>query len=208
MATVPRYNYEQIRAKADEALKKHHPSGVLPIPLQAIVEFSYEITIVPIPGLYDTYDIDAFTGKSRKTIHIDEGVFQHRSPNRYRFSLAHELGHIELHQEFFDEFQFNNIEEWKSAHARMLEWQRNTLEFQAYEFAGLFLVPREPLIGELDRALKVLQRAQEVRKTNFDLRQNSDLAKPYVCNFVAKRFQVSEAVIEKRLTKDGLWPPH
>jgi hypothetical protein len=205
--SITYYTYDQIRAKADEVLADHNPTGTIPVPVESIVEFDYEIGIIPIPGLKEVYEIDAFTGKNRTTIHVDSGVFESRSPFRYRFSLAHELGHIVLHREVYDQIAFSSINEWKSALRQIPENRRNTLEFQAYDFAGLVLVPTEQLRAELAQSLKVLERASESKGTKFDLQAHSYVAKPYICTRLSKHFAVSDQVIEKRLTKECLWPP-
>jgi Zn-dependent peptidase ImmA (M78 family) len=201
--SITYFTYEQIRAKADGALAKYHPKGTAPVPVQAIVEFGYEIDVIPIPGLQKVYEVEAFTGRDQKTIHIDQGVFESRSPNRYRFSLAHELGHIDLHQPVFAQLQFSTIEQWKTAMMQFPENQRETLEFQAHDFAGLFLVPLPLLRVNLAQAIRILKRAQEQHSIQPDAYQ----AKPYVCTWLGKHFEVSADVIERRLTKERLWPP-
>jgi Zn-dependent peptidase ImmA (M78 family) len=197
---VPYLTYEQIRAKVEPALARHHPGRETPVPIEQIVEFGYEIAVIPMPGLQKVHGIDAFLGKTRRSIYVDQGVFEQKSLFRYRFSLAHEIGHIELHSTFQDDVEFSTIEEWKAALKRIPENQRSRFEFQAYDFAGLFLVSRDPLKFQLDQLLRVLERAK------FDFK-NVDAAKPYICTRLSRHFVVSESVIEKRLTKEGFWPP-
>lgn len=197
--SIEYFTYEQLRAKADDVLSEHHPEATTPISIQEIVEFGYEITIIPIPGILNLYGIDSYTGKTLKTIHIDQGIFERRSPHRYRFSLAHELGHIELHKAVYEQLDFSSVEEWKAALRQIPENQRTTLEFQAYDFAGLLLVPRDSLQTGLEQALKILKRAD--RTGVYDINQNPDLAKPYICHWLSKHFTVSPEVIEKRLLK-------
>jgi Zn-dependent peptidase ImmA (M78 family) len=198
--TVPYLTYEQIRAKAESALAKHHPDATIPIPVEDIVEFRYQIAIIPMPGLQSVHGIEAFLGKTRHSIYVDQVVLEQKSPFRYRFSLAHEIGHIELHSAIQDQVEFLTIDEWKVALKKIPENERSRFEFQAYDFAGLFLVPRDPLKAQLDQLVRVLERAM------FDFK-NADLAKPYICTRLSRHFVVSEPVIEKRLTKENLWPP-
>jgi len=198
---VPSFTYEQIRAKAEEVLDKYHPERTLPVPVEEILEFQCGITIIPMPGLKQVHEIDAFTGKGQSSIFIDQGVFEQKSPFRYRFSLAHELGHIELHREVQAQIEFSTVDEWKTALRKFPEHQRSTLEFQAYDFAGLLLVPREALKAELEQYIKILNRAK------FDLKNAAYTAKPYVCTKISKSFAVSDQVIDRRLDKEKLWPP-
>ena len=60
MADLPRevLSYEQIRGRATEFLKQHHPSGTIPIPIEHIAEADLGIDIVPVPGLQDALVID------------------------------------------------------------------------------------------------------------------------------------------------------
>jgi hypothetical protein len=204
---IPQYTYEEIRARADQTLVKHHPSAEIPIPIEKIVEFGYDITIVPIPGLKQVHEIDAFIGKNLDTIHLDRSVFESRSPYRYRFSLAHELGHVELHREVYDQIHFDSTEEWQALLRQFPEYQRSALEFQAYDFAGLFLVPIEPLRQGMRHAIDIFERASEARGRKLDLKTQAHIAKPYVCTWLSKRFQVSDGVIDRRLAREGLWPP-
>jgi Zn-dependent peptidase ImmA (M78 family) len=93
------------------------------------------------------------------------------------------------------------VAEWKRVVASMAERDREWLEWQAYSFAGLVLVPREPLAAELEEAVQV------ATEQGFDLRGNHEVAKDYVCTWLGRRFEVSAQVIEKRLDRDALWPP-
>jgi Zn-dependent peptidase ImmA (M78 family) len=112
-------------------------------------------------------------GRSLKTIRVDQGVFESRSPYRYRFSLAHELGHTELHRKIYEQIDFSTIDEWKAALKQIPEHLRSRLEFQAYDFAGLFLVPLDALRNRFEQALKILERAK------VDVETNEEVARPY-----------------------------
>lgn len=51
------------------------------------------------------------------------------------------------------------------------------------------------------RAVEIATRA------GFSLKNNDEVAKTYVSTWLGKDFEVSSQVIQKRLDKDGLWPP-
>ena len=112
-------------------------------------------------------------------------MMEHRSPNRYRFSLAHELGHIVLHQEVLASVSFATAAQWKSAILAMSEAHRERVEFQAYDFAGLLLVPRTQLKEHLAQAIQLATGA------GFSLRKESDVAKEYVSTWLGRVFEVS-----------------
>lgn len=79
---IPRLSYEVLRTKANTVLGKHHPGSPIPVPIEAIVEFGFQINIVPIPGLLAVHEVDAFTSKDLQTIMVDLSVLESRSSNR------------------------------------------------------------------------------------------------------------------------------
>ncbi len=91
------------------------------------------------------------------------------------------------------------IPDWKRFVRELPEADREWLEYQAYAFAGLVLVPREPLTREYRAAVRLADEA------GINLDQYPDVARQYVATSIAKIFEVSAAVVEKRLVKDGVW---
>lgn len=198
---IPKYSYEDLRGKAAAFLREHHPAKSIPIPIEQIVEFHFGINIIPIPGLQRVHDVDAFLSNDLKSIMVDMSMMESRSPNRYRFSLAHELGHAVLHQGVYAQMKFSSIEEWKTQITAISDADREWLEWQAPSFAGLILVPGEPLSEQLQKGL------QWAAEQGFSVEEAPELAKGYISSWLGKFFEVSSQVIEKRLDKDGLWPP-
>jgi hypothetical protein len=195
---VPRLSYEDLRGIADRFLAERHPAGTIPIPIEELVEFGLGINIVPLPGLHADHGIDGFLSADMTEISVDLYVFESR-PARYRFTLAHEAAHLVLHGDALKEVAPATIPDWKRFVRELPEGDREWLEYQAYAFAGLVLAPREPLLREYRVALR---RADEA---GINLDQFPDVAKQYIATSVAKVFEVSAAVIEKRLVKDGVW---
>src|SRR5262245_3634449 len=99
---VPFLPYEKLRSIADEFLRKHHQSGDLPVPIEKIVELQLRLDIVPVPGLQDEFEIDAFITSDLTEIRVDSFI-QRKRQARYRFSLAHEVGHMLIHKDIFKE---------------------------------------------------------------------------------------------------------
>lgn len=198
---VPRLSYEDLRVKADGILATHNPSQNIPVPIEQILEFAFGVSIIPLLDLQMVHEIDAFTSRNCRTVYVDHSIMEHRSPNRYRFSLAHELGHIVLHQEVYAAISFSKAEEWKEVIRGIEESDREWLEWQGYNFAGLILVPRKPLKELLNKAIEIATRA------GFPLKDNDEVTKSYVSAWLGKQFEVSSQVIQKRLDKDNLWPP-
>lgn len=198
---VRHLRYDDIREIADGVLASHNSSVGIPVPIDHILEFGYGITVIPLPGLQAVHEVDAFLSRDRGTVYVDNSVIEHRSPNRYRFSLAHELGHYVLHEDVYGEISFSTAAEWKHAMREIPETDREWLEWQAYAFGGLILVPGKPLRERMRKAVEI------ATKAGFSFKNNDEVAKNYVSTWLGKDFEVSAQVIQKRLDKDGLWPP-
>ena len=85
-------SYQQISQRAEEFLLTYHSSKELPVPVEEIVEFKLGVDIVPIPNLQKDFEIEGFTSSDLKAIYVDQFILSER-PARYRFTLAHEIGH-------------------------------------------------------------------------------------------------------------------
>ncbi len=194
------FSDKDLREQAEAFLAKYHPTRTIPVPIEEIVEFQFGIDIVPLPGLQKAFEVDGFISHDLTTITVDEFVYQNRE-NRYRFTLAHELGHVVLHRQVFEQLDFQTIEDWKRCVCSIDARSYGSLEYQAYSFAGLVLVPRD----ELDERLRAaVVRAAE---SGVALHEMADVAREYVEQWLAKDFVVSTEVIHKRLDKENIWPP-
>ncbi len=103
-------SYGDLRERAAAFLEEFHEERTLPVPIEEIVEFDYEIEVIPIDGILDDLEIDAFLTSNLKTIYVDEFVMKHRH-RRLRFSLAHELAHFELHRPLYEEARITSVQE-------------------------------------------------------------------------------------------------
>lgn len=190
---APYLTYEQIRTHANDFLARFNPSGAIPVPIEPIVEFALKINIVPIPGLQRALETDGFISSDFKTISVDQFVLEERE-RRYRFTLAHEIGHLWLHKEAFWGLEIVTIDDWKKYQTDMDTETYGWLEWQAYSFGGLVLVPKEKLSAR--RAIA----EEKIAKEGLD--PKTDAAQFYVCKYLAADFNVSEPVIDKRTHKD------
>lgn len=193
---APYFSRDGIRARAEEFLRKHHPNGRMPVPVESIVE-QMGIDIVPTPGIQLVCDVDAYTTWDLKWICVEELVYLSR-PTRYRFSLAHELGHIELHAAILRPFRFHSADEWKEFVSSIDEREYRFLEFHANEFAGHLLVPRLELLAEVEacknRVLGILA----------DPHADPDVFRALVAECVGQRFEVSPQVALRRIEREGI----
>jgi hypothetical protein len=197
MTKIPIHSYEDLRKKADEFLLQHHPSGSIPVPIEEIVEFDFKINIVPVLGLQREYEVEGFTSGDLKNIYVDEYVYSDRI-TRYRFTLAHELGHIVLHRHLYDAHKFKSVHGWKEFINSITEEEHSWLEYQGYAFAGLVLVPGEKLVKS------TAEWTRKIKDKGISMEKNWDFAWDLIIEHVAKAFLVSPDVIEKRMEKDGI----
>ena len=197
MTEVLHYSYEDLRNKADAFLRTYNPSGAIPIPIEEIVEFDFNIDIIPVLALQREFEVEGFTSSDLKNIYVDEYVYTDYL-NRYRFTLAHEIGHIVLHRNLYRENRFSSIAEWKEFINSITEEEHGWLEYQGYAFAGLILVPRENLIKHTNEWVK------RIKGKGVSIKQNWDFAWELITAHLGKAFQVSSSVIEKRLDKDDI----
>jgi hypothetical protein len=190
-------SYEGIRRKADEFLRRYNPKGTIPVPIEEIIEFEFGINIIPMPDLHKLFEIDGFTSSDLLDITVDQYVYENR-PGRYRFTLAHEIGHVVLHADIYRAKKFQRVSEWMKFVNLIPQETHRWLEYQAYSFGGLVLAPREPLKKFTKEAV------DQIRKEGIDLKKNWDFAWEVTADVLAKRFEVSTEVIEKRLNSDNV----
>ena len=95
---VPFLKYETILERACAFLREHNALDSIPVNIEAIVEFELGIGITTMPNLQRDFGTEGFTSSDFSTIYVDEGVFWD-VPVRYRSTLAHEIGHLVLHQQ-------------------------------------------------------------------------------------------------------------
>lgn len=190
-------SYDTIRSHADEFLAEHHPSGELPVPIELIIEKHLGMDIVPLRGLRSVIEAEGFTTSDRSAICIDHDSYD-LYPQRYRFTLAHEVGHLRLHRAVFGRGVWDTIDGWKAFLNSIPDQAHQSMEFQANNFAGLVLVPRKALLESAGQAV------DHAISLGFDFHQYSDLAWATIAAHLAKKFDVSSQVIEIRLRKDEI----
>ena len=199
MASIPYRSNDDLCAEAEQFfLAAHHPSGEIPVPIEEIVEFDLGIGITPIPGLQSRFRIDGSISLDLTEIIVDDRIME-RVPVRYRFTLAHEVGHFVLHQSVIRRMQVANPEDWKREILRTSAEDYSRMEFQAYEFAGCVLVPRKPLVESFEQANEIAS------DRGLNLEEMGTYGFEHAAEWIAPRFEVSRQVIERRLKREGFW---
>ncbi len=189
--SVPWMDYEEIRKKADSFLEKYHPSITLPIPIDDIAERKLGLNIIPLPGLYNVWDMDGFLYGDLSVIAVDQDVLSHPNPARYRFTLAHEIGHLILHRQLFGVSNVRDVDSWQAFVKAIPENLLKKVEWQAYCFAGLVLAPQEPLKREIARVVGEVRDTIENLSNNVKVHADSSFLLEVVAEEVAKSFEVS-----------------
>jgi hypothetical protein len=195
---APFLSKQAVAIRADGFLQEHNTTGTIPLDIEFIAESQLSLDIVPVPGLQSTFDVDAFISADKSEIRVDEYVYLNRI-NRYRFSLAHEIGHLVLHGNVWEELQFTNITEWKTVINSVPEREYRFLESHANTFAGHVLVPPEPLKTAFDSQVEVLN-TNGLSVSEFD----PETLSQFLCKDIAKEFEVSVDVVRRRIAADEL----
>ena len=194
----PYLSYDEICCRAEDFLKEYNPNRLIPVPIEEIIDLKIKITIVALPDLVPRLYLDSYLEPDRKTIFIDQGVYEYYP--RARFSLAHELGHLVLHSKFYEIAKYSGSEEYKEARKTLLAPEADRrFDIQAMNFAGLVLVPRVEPNYYFEKA-KDMARVGGIEPDNAPT-----YFLDYAASWLSKQFDVTEKVIKKRIELDTLW---
>lgn len=125
------------------------------MPIEEIVEFDLRLDVVPLPNLYRDFQIESWLSHDTRSIFVDLRQCEEME-TRYRFSLAHEVGHLLLHADLYRGSKLSSFGDWLAFHEGLDPVLRDSMEWQARSLAGRILVPVPPL---LERAQQLLDRA-------------------------------------------------
>ena len=136
--------YKQINDAAQRVFAKYNLAQRIPIDIDNLVDNILRINVIPFPYLYKDFDISAITSSDLKKIYVDEYLLMNLD-QKYRFTLAHELGHRFIHKDIFRQAKIENLDTYREFLASLSDEEYYSLEYQADCFAGLFLVPPKHL---------------------------------------------------------------
>lgn len=185
-------SYDKIGDVASSFLDLHHTSRLLPIPIEEIAEKELNLTIAPISELKSDCDVEGCLDSSLTTIFIDTNIYM-KNEHRAKFTIAHEIGHLILHNKIFRELRISKPEDIYKLTNMITENEYGWLEYQAYTFAGHVLVPKSELIKKLRLLLPIFEK----RAIRFE-----ELIP--VAPELYDRFCVSGEVLYRRLEKERL----
>ena len=140
---IPYLGRLEIEQRVNELMEECW-DGDFPVDVEKVADY-LGIAIVPVEGLMDKIGVDAFISADFRMIYVD-GAEYRLGGNRYRFSVAHELGHYVLHREYFSS-RVESFVEW----AGLVDDNcYGYVEFQANYFAGCLLAPEDEMVRMLD----------------------------------------------------------
>jgi Zn-dependent peptidase ImmA (M78 family) len=200
--TAPILSYDDINKHAEDLLREYKRNKILPVDIEAIAEFNLGLNIFPFPNLQQTFDIEGFISGDLNVIYVDEFIYYQR-PARYRFTLAHEIGHYVFHSDLIASFHPQSVADWSKFVLGIDEETYGWLEWQAYSFAAAVLVPRVSLKQNFRKELKLLQpKIDFIRSKGLSVESSQD----YIVNAIATKligiYDVSADVLNKRISKE------
>ena len=183
-AQIPHLSGGQIEQEASTFLKENWV-GNFPVDVDAICD-RLNIGVVDIPHLWKDFGVESFINSDFTTIVVDEEI-ANSDELRYRFSIAHEIGHVVLHKDYYP----SNIYDLDS-YLRYISIDRNSdAEHQADIFARALLVPMEELKIEMENAFG--------RDLQDGIKSATKEAKAAAYYSITEHFQVSDIVLAKRI---------
>ncbi|MHB1458650.1 MAG: ImmA/IrrE family metallo-endopeptidase [Armatimonadota bacterium] len=195
---TPNLTANDIRDIADRILAEHQPDGGIPIQIEEIIEFGLEMEIRPIRALKARLNFEGALTFDLQTILIDEDMMQHQL-HQYHLTLAHELGHKLLHEDFIISLELEDQDGWKKAVAEIDPIVYGKLEDQALIFAGYLLVPTLPLYASCEEARYL------ANQHGIDLSVMGYNAISYISGSIAKDYQVPTMLVHHRIMTEGIF---
>lgn len=155
------------------------------------------INIFPFPRLYKDHGLNGFLSRDRTTIYIDELQYDQFN-EKYRFTIAHELGHYVLHKSCYENLPFESPDEYVKWRLSITPEDISWFETHGDWFAGHVLVPT----NRLEKiCLKVVSKYQD---KFLKFKTIPDEIWSYISNEVATYFDVNPPVVEIRIKKENI----
>jgi hypothetical protein len=185
---VPYIETPELQRRAEDLRIVHlGPDYDVPVDVELLVE-KLDIEIWPMENMRATAGIESAIVHPLRVIIVDEDLYNSTQEwNRLRSSLAHEVAHFILHQDYFTGAQFSTVDEWISFVQDQEHHKR--MEIHSHEFGGRLLVPKDKLV-------EVIQ-TERAKKPNVIEFQNTIVGR------LSNHFWVSPDLIEVRLDREN-----
>lgn len=190
---LPTYNVSTLEELAEDCVKKTFGQIEIPIDVDRLLESQPDTVLEIWPGLSANHKICGVVFVDQNSgeflVQIDDKIAD-RNRNRYRMTVAEELGHIVLHGQII-----RGVRDLDDFRALQRHPQWHEIERNAKRFAAAVLMPRSILIREADRLYREM-----VSKVGYG---NSAAVQKYLKSLLADRFEVSVESMGYRLNE---WP--
>jgi len=199
----------------DEWAEGHPAVAEPPVPIEDILELHLELTFLVVDLQADLGHPDVLGGIwfGDRTIKVDQSLDPSVTPKmlgRYRFTLAHEVGHWRLHrQHLMDDPSAKSLFDADCEPAFVQRSSANPPEeIQANMFASCILMPRDMVYEAWsqwrDSDMPVAIADLPVGDYHADRQANEEMAMDQFCRPLADRFEVSAQAMRYRLQNLGL----
>jgi Zn-dependent peptidase ImmA (M78 family) len=193
---IPILSNAAVIERAKSLLTQHGYEKELPVDVELLAERELGLDITPIPG-FRQRGIDGLLAQDLATIYVDENV-QRNVVTRYRFTLAHEIGHLVLHGDVIRQHFLGAENEFLMLWETLSEEEYDHAERQANVFAAALLMPSNLLQSQFENAAANLAR---VGLTFDSLESHSKLK---LVRALSSEFAVSPDSLRIRLVREGL----
>jgi hypothetical protein len=182
----------------------HHADDI-PVPIERIVEVDFGLHIVPVTDLRSLAGTRGYLTSDCSTIMVDRYFYDH-DEHTYRYTLAHELSHIELHRDLWSALNITSTDEYLEAMESLLsEAEYDHLEWQANNFAGRVLVPEKHLRSQFSPHVGwACDRVQRGVPSNADRQALYDIALQTIADRLTPVFGVHRLPLGIRIAEEGL----
>lgn len=199
---IPYLSRAEMAVKAAAILNKYVQLTGNPITYPVRIDFiveSMDIEIIPFEDLKKTYGVDAYTNIHLNKVIVDLDQYDDPTKSkRYRFTLAHELAHIEVHGVFLKSVpQRAQVGDYNYHVNRLKPDEYDRFEIQANGIGSFLLMPPAELTSQIAR-LKA-----EAPKRGL----SGEAAKGFIIGSLSNYFDASAKAVETRLINEGVTLP-
>lgn len=176
----------------------------IPLDIEHIIEQKLGIDIIPEHGVSKS-DIDAYLKSDYSAIVVDYDQYmnsQGKFERSLRFSFAHEVGHFILHKYVHKDFSIEHVNDYCQFIEHSPEKEYKSFEWQANEFAGRLLVPRERFIAEITVLF------EELKENHLEhlWEESPGLVLDRFAPTLSRIFGVSDYIISRRIQEENIQP--
>lgn len=206
-ASLPRYSVAQLEDKALAVIKHYDPASATnqaAVPVEMFIHslhtsghIDYSVQSLGIVG--SNKILGLFVSRPRCAIYIDQSIVD---SVRFRFTLAHELGHFVLHRKIDVGGSITDTSEDLHETPVQAQTERQWAEWQANNFAASLLLPK------LSLGAFVFDNASAfglgLGEGIIILPSSGTGALERFIEYAASRFEVSKTTVRLRLMRLGM----